>query len=256
MKKLLLNFVFNVIFSSTVTLLLAFLLIAYGVEKQRAVTVIYALFFSFFVCYYSFTTTCRALPSQFNFPRLVKPASTLNLIKDLGFSFVAIAAVMAIISFLHGWPTVVMPSAGVLTTFGLFLVIAAAFEEVLFRGYLYLLVAQFTLRLSAIVSGLIFALVHFPYNYGVLEFLAHFVFALLAARLTVRNKSLFPAITIHLILNFFADFSGTMIQATGMPFGILQFTGGNPTETFLAAQVVVFSMYYFILSSVESKYLR
>ncbi len=91
-------------------------------------------------------------------------------------------------------------SLPVLLTMSLVATIAAPVtEELLFRGYLYPVMRNYTGKaLGIILSGAIFSLVHL--NMPV--FLPLFVFGMLLAVLYETTKSIWPCITAHFIFNF------------------------------------------------------
>ncbi|MGD0510328.1 MAG: type II CAAX endopeptidase family protein [Candidatus Micrarchaeaceae archaeon] len=72
--------------------------------------------------------------------------------------------------------------------------IAPINEEIFFRGFL-------VPRLGIIISAVLFAIVHLSYL-SVSEFLAAFVFGLIAGYVYKKTQSLYPSIVAHMIVNF------------------------------------------------------
>jgi len=89
--------------------------------------------------------------------------------------------------------------AGLPLYFLVFAAFVAPFnEEIFFRG---LLVS----RLGIVLSALFFSLLHYlNYQASISEFIAAFIFGLLAGYVFKRTKSLYPSITAHILVNSLA----------------------------------------------------
>ncbi|MFC3700802.1 CPBP family intramembrane glutamic endopeptidase [Reinekea marina] len=75
--------------------------------------------------------------------------------------------------------------------------IAPLFEELLFRGYLlHFFYKYFGLRFSTVIVAIIFALPH-P------DVLGSALFSIILSVITLKSRSLYPAIIIHILFNIF-----------------------------------------------------
>lgn len=99
------------------------------------------------------------------------------------------------------WNTAYAPAATFLAA--LLAASAGLGEEFLFRGYLLRTLSKYGPRAAAILSSVVFALMHMIVGrFNPFDLVALFTHGILFAILTQRSKSLWPAVIIHAAYNF------------------------------------------------------
>ncbi|MFZ6687141.1 CPBP family intramembrane glutamic endopeptidase [Undibacterium sp. SXout11W] len=96
-----------------------------------------------------------------------------------------------------------------------FVLVSAAMEEALFRGYLLGFFRKLLTRNNSIlITSLLFSASHFTYGLDSNEYIYHVLFAILLSLISIKSNSLFPAIFFHATTNYWLGFS--MLKMTGL----------------------------------------
>jgi membrane protease YdiL (CAAX protease family) len=239
--KPLLKSIFNAV---VLTILAAFFttVSSLGILGEKKTELIaFFLSFSTFCLYYGLShrkifskDACLPLP-------LFGQQGLSRLFPALVFSVLAALICVAGVAVFHGQPQFKMENmSDGFIMFALVLTAAAA-EEVLFRGYLFAMLRTSLKPASAIIlTSLVFAAGHFPFKYGIIDFVSHFAFGAALIILAIRNGSLLPGVILHAAFNLCSDLTSLPFANASGISGFLEFSGGDPTESFLFFETLVF----------------
>lgn len=113
----------------------------------------------------------------------------------------------------------------------LFTIFVGISEELFFRGIILEILSQKSQKYAIIVSSILFAFLHLTnlaggieVNYVVLQVTFAFIFALVAAQITILTNSILPAIVWHFTHDFIAFVTGNQINLTAIIILIIQCT--------------------------------
>jgi len=122
-----------------------------------------------------------------------------------------------------------------------FILLAAATEEVLCRGYLFAMARQrFGAGTAIVVAALVFALLHGRAALaGWDSFTAFFTFGTALTMLALRFGSLLPGIVAHGVFNYCTGLRGLRLPPPLDASGIVTYEGGSPEHAYLASQILV-----------------
>lgn len=111
----------------------------------------------------------------------------------------------------------------------LFTVFVGISEELFFRGIILEILCQKSQKYAIIVSAIIFSFLHLTnlaggiaLNYAILQVIFAFIFAIVAAQITISSKSILPAIVWHFTHDFIAFVTGDQMNLTAIIILIIQ----------------------------------
>lgn len=126
-------------------------------------------------------------------------------------------------------------------TAALFILTAAASEEILARSYLFALARRWMSRTgAALVAGFLFASLHAPYSLDDhVEFAELWAFAVALSVIAQRSGNLLPGIVVHALFNY-----GNGLSRLGLPapldhYGVFVYENGSPTRAFLICALIL-----------------
>lgn len=111
----------------------------------------------------------------------------------------------------------------------LFTIFVGISEELFFRGIILEILSEKSKKYSIIISSILFSILHLTnlaggieVNYAILQVIFAFIFAIVAAQITILAKSLLPAMVWHSAHNFIAFVTGNQINLIAIIILIIQ----------------------------------
>lgn len=219
-------------------LLSAIVLLAVGLSD--AVANAWSEMFGFAAFVGSYVLLRRRAPGALLVPVAVRPCAATATLAVAGAVLTYLSLVFAV-GAVHGrahlhpafhWTGAVVP---------LYILAAAAMEEVLCRGYLLGMArARLGTMWAVLASSLAFSLLHWPaVEDKALELPALFVDGVALSLLALRAGSLLPAIAVHAVFNYGSGLSRLDLGPPLDHSGVFAYEGGPPNAAFLVCKMTL-----------------
>lgn len=170
----------------------------------------------------------------------------------LGSLLLALAAYLLIVAGVgvtHGAPHIDPGFRWTRITALVFIILAAAFEEVVARSYLFVLLRKrFGVGTTVLLTALVFTMLHYPYVFtNPLEFVAKSAFSLCMSALVIRFNSLLPAIIAHSVFNYFVGLKRLGLAAPLDHPGVVVYENLGVSNVYLGFEIAVCSLIALLL---------
>lgn len=251
MREIFLNIARNFVLSISVAISLALILLSMGVSEDDWFGFMMIAFSLMFVGgYLKFSRKCtthvRPIP-------LVGSRGCIILFLSLAISIFLFMFLVACVSIFHGEMSIAKNLKWTNFSPLIFIVSAAAMEEVFCRGYLF---EFFRVRcgaeIAALIASVLFALAHYPYSLHLVDFLAYFSFAMCLTMVAIKFNSLLPGIVYHSVSNYGVGLTRLDLGGIFSHPGIFRFENGDPSNAYMLSEIATFSTIAVIFYTYEN----
>jgi membrane protease YdiL (CAAX protease family) len=245
MRDIFVNIMQNFFLSLLFAFLLALLLLSLKVNESDLFGYMMVGFSLIFVSgYFKFSRRCSTHISPIP---LIGSRGSVKLCVSLAISIFIFMFLVTCVSVFHGEMAIAKNLQWTNFSPLIFIVSAAAMEEVLCRGYLFeFFRVRFGVEIAAVIASVLFALAHYPYSLHLVDFLAYFSFAICLTMVAIKFNSLLPGIVYHSVSNYGVGLTRLDLEGIFSHPGIFRFENGDPSNAYMLSEIATFSTIAFI----------